>query len=153
MARCKVKNEDLKELAEIYNSQGKKAVYALLDSRYGVKNPYFVLRRMYETPTLAYDAEIDHFQTDQFQTEEMQSAENIFMSMEELCSPIVTQHVSSKEQQELDSRPAAMDKLIRQLIGDRLLELNKYVTIDSLSKRIIVDKTTLTQDGYQLVTH
>lgn len=99
-----------------------------------MKNPYFVLRRMYETPTLAYDAEIDQFQT-------------------ELCSPIVTQHVSSKEQQELDSRPAAMDKLIRQLIGDRLLELNKYVTIDSLSKRIIVDKTTLTQDGYQLVTH
>ena len=47
----------------------------------------------------------------------------------------------------------APDKLIRELIGDRLLELNKYVTIDSLSKRIIVDKTTLGQDGYKLVTH
>lgn len=75
------------------------------------------------------------------------------MSMEELCSPIVPQHIHSKEQEELDSRPAAMDKLIRELIGDRLLELNKYVTIDSLSKRIIVDKTTLSQDGYKLVTH
>lgn len=148
MARCKVKDEDLKELAELYNSQGKKAVYALLDSKYGVKNPYFVLRRMYERQDLAYYAEAD-----QFQTAEMQSTEKIFMSMEELCSPIITQHVSSKEQQELDSRPAAMDQLIRELIGDRLLELSKYVTIDSLSKRIIIDKTTLTQDGYQLVTH
>lgn len=148
MARCKVKDEDLKELAELYNNQGKKAVYALLDSKYGVKNPYFVLRRMYESQDLAYNAEADQFRTD-----EMQSTENIFMSMEELCSPVITQHVSSKEQQELDSRPAAMDKLIRELIGDRLLELNKYVTIDSLSKRIIVDKTSLTTDGYQLVTH
>lgn len=148
MARCKVKYEDLKELAKLYNSQGKKAVYALLDSKYGVKNPYFVLRRMYENQDLAYNAE-----TDQFQTDEMQSTDNIFMSMEELCSPIITQHVSNKEQQELDSRPAAMDKLIRELIGDRLLELSKYVTIDSLSKRIIVDKTSLTTDGYQLVTH
>lgn len=148
MARCKVKYEDLKELAELYNSQGKKAVYALLDSKYGVKNPYFVLRRMYKNQDLAYNAE-----TEQFQTDEMQSTDNIFMSMEELCSPIITQHVSNKEQQELDSRPAAMDKLIRELIGDRLLELSKYVTIDSLSKRIIVDKTSLTTDGYQLVTH
>lgn len=103
---------------------------------------------MYESQDLAYNAEAD-----QFQTAEIQSTENIFMSMEELCSPIITQHVSSKEQQELDSRPAAMDKLIRALIGDRPLELSKYVTIDSLSKRIIIDKTTLTQDGYQLVTH
>ena len=75
------------------------------------------------------------------------------MSMEELCSPIIPQHVRNKEQQEIDSRPAAMDKLIRELIGDRLLELSKYVTIDSLTKRIIVDKTTLTMDGYQLITH
>ena len=73
--------------------------------------------------------------------------------MEELCSPIVPQHVCNKEQQEIDSRPAAMDKLIRELIGDRLLELNKYVKIDSLSKKIIIDKTTLTTDGYQLITY
>ena len=46
-----------------------------------------------------------------------------------------------------------MDKLIRELIGDRLLELSKYVTIDSLSKWIIVDNITLETDGYQLITH
>lgn len=42
-----------------------------------------------------------------------------------------------------------MDKLIQEQIGDRLLELSKY----SLSKRIIVDKITLSQDGYQLVPY
>ena len=103
---------------------------------------------MREHPALCYNSE-----KDRFETESLKNAEDVFMSMEELCSPIVPQHIHSKEQEELDSRPAAMDKLIRELIGDRLLELNKYVTIDSLSKRIIVDKTTLSQDGYKLVTH
>ena len=74
------------------------------------------------------------------------------MSMEDLCSPVVSQHVVEKQDSEIDSRPAAMDKLIRELIGDRLLELNKYVKIDSLSKRIIIDQSTLNQDGYRLVT-
>lgn len=97
---------------------------------------------------LYYDEEKDYFDIGN-----SVQPESIFMSMEELCSPIVPQHITKKEQEEIDRRPAAMDKLIRELIGDRLLELNKYITIDSLSKRIIVDKTTLVQDGYQLVTH
>lgn len=148
MARYKVSEEHLKELAEIYNSRDRQAVYEILNSQYNVKNPYFVFRRMCKHPDLSYDSERDCFRIN-----ETQRAENVFMSMEELCSPIITQHVSSKEQQEIDSRPTAMDKLIRELIGDRLLELSKYVTIDSLSKRIIIDKTTLTTDGYQLITH
>ena len=44
MTRYKVKDENLKELAEKYNAQGKKAVYELLELRYGVKNPYFVFQ-------------------------------------------------------------------------------------------------------------
>lgn len=148
MARYKVKDEDLKELAEMYNANGKQTVYEMLRTRFQVKNPTCVFKRMTENPTLFYNAEKNCFETGK-----MQHSEDVFMSMEELCSPIIPQHVGVKEQHELDSRPAAMDKLIRELIGDRLLELNKYVTIDSLSKRIIVDKTTLNQDGYQLITH
>ena len=103
---------------------------------------------MRNKPSLYYNEEKDFFDI-----RNTVQPESIFMTMEELCSPIVPHHITMKEQEEIDSRPAAMDKLIRELIGDRLLELNKYVTIDSLSKRIIIDKTTLIQDGYQLVTH
>lgn len=144
----KVKKENLKELAELYNANGKEAVYALLKTKYNIKYPYSVFKRMCEHPELSYDQEKDCFK---FST--TQNTENVFMSMEELCSPIIPQHVKSKEEKQTDSRPAAMDKLIRELIGDRLLELSKYVTIDSVSKRIIVDKTTLIQDGYQMITH
>ena len=148
MSRYKVKDTDLKELADLYNHSGKQAVYEVIRTRFNVKNPTCVFKRMCENTVLSYNSEKDCFETGA-----LEKTENVFMSMEELCSPIVPQHVSIKEQEEIDRRPAAMNKLIQELIGDRLLELNKYVTIDSLSKRIIVDKTTLIQDGYQLVTH
>lgn len=148
MAKYKVKDEDLKELAKVYNAKGKKAVYGLLGTQYHVKNPYFVLRRMRDHPGLAYDPD-----GDAFTIEGPKGAEGVFMSMEELCPPVIPHHTSKEGQHENDSRPAAMDRLIRELIGERLLELSKYVTIDSLSKRIIVDKTTLTIDGYRLITH
>lgn len=147
MARYKVKEENLKELAETYNAHGKKELYELLDSKYGIKNPYFVFRRMCAKPDLSYDSERDAFTFGG-----KANAENAFLSIEELCSPTVPCHVNRKEQQEIDGRPAAMDKLIRELIGERLLELSKYVTIDPLSKRVMVDKTTLTMDGYRLIT-
>lgn len=148
MGKKKVKKEDLKELAKVYNSNGKAAIYKELRTRFEIKNPYFVFKRMCEDPDLCYNPETDHFETVITEHEE-----TVFMSMDELCAPIIPRRVSTQSENEMESRSVAMDKLIHELIGDRLLELSKYVTIDSLSKRIIVDKTTLTQDGYQLVTH
>lgn len=148
MARCRITDDELKKLAELYNSEGKRAVYEVIKTKFNIKNPYQVVNRMRNKPSLYYNEEKDFFDIGN-----TIQPESIFMTMEELCSPIVPHHITMKEQEEIDSRPAAMDKLIRELIGDRLLELNKYVTIDSLSKRIIIDKTTLIQDGYQLVTH
>lgn len=148
MARCRITDDELKKLAELYNSEGKRAVYEVIKTKFNIKNPYQVVNRMRNKPSLYYNEEKDFFDIGN-----TVQPESIFMTMEELCSPIVPHHITMKEQEEIDSRPAAMDKLIRELMGDRLLELNKYVTIDSLSKRIIIDKTTLIQDGYQLVTH
>ena len=143
MARCRITDDELKKLAELYNSEGKRAVYEVIKTKFNIKNPYQVVNRMRNKPSLYYNEEKDFFDIGN-----TVQPESIFMTMEELCSPIVPHHITMKEQEEIDSRPAAMDKLIRELIGDRLLELNKYVTIDSLSKRIIIDKTTLIQDGY-----
>ena len=43
--------------------------------------------------------------------------------------------------------------MISDLIGDRLLELSQYVTLDSVSKTMHVDETSLKNDGYQLMIH
>ena len=52
-----------------------------------------------------------------------------------------------------DSRPAAMEKLVHELISDRLLTLSRYITLDSSTRTILIDQTSLSADGYQVVTH
>ena len=83
----------------------------------------------------------------------MFEADHLFMSIEELCSPVVPQRVQTAEKQLIDSRPADMEKLIQELLGDRLLELSRYISLDSLSKTMIIDQTSLKSAGYRVVTH
>ena len=53
----KIPDNELKELARIYNEKGKKEMYALLVEKYGIKNPTCVFNRMCKKPELAYDKE------------------------------------------------------------------------------------------------
>lgn len=40
-------------------------------------------------------------------------------------------------------RLKAMESMVHALISDRLLELSKYVLLDPVSKRILVDKSAM----------
>ena len=51
------------------------------------------------------------------------------------------------------SRPAELEKLVHELISDRLLMLSRYITLDSASRTILIDRTSLETDGYQIVSH
>lgn len=145
----RIKDDELKALACYYNEEGKGSLYELLRDQYEIKNPYFVFRRMKNKTDLGYNPEQDRFQMESG----FENPDGIFMSMDELCSPMVSQHVMPETEQISSSRPEAMEKLVRDLIGDRLLELSRYVALDTLSKTMIIDKTPLENDGYQLVTH
>ena len=46
-----------------------------------------------------------------------------------------------------------MESLVQELIGERLLTLSQYVTLDTNGKIFSLDKTSLTNDGYQLILH
>ena len=145
-----VHNDEMIKLAEIYNKKGKKEMYALLSEQYGIKNPTSVFRRMCSKPALAYDKGLDRFLTD---GHTQAKPEDVFMSMDELCTskkPEQSKHtVAAYEQNHSD----AMEKMIRELIGDRLLELSRYVTLDSVSKTMHVDESSLKNDGYQIMIH
>ena len=104
---------------------------------------------MKDKEELGYMPEQDRFSVQP----DLSGTDCVFMSIEELCTPVVPQTVKLLTGQPAGSRPEAMEKLIRELIGDRLLELSRYVALDSLSKTMIIDKTSLINDGYQLVTH
>lgn len=54
---------------------------------------------------------------------------------------MVTKHVPSSEKQMINSRPSEMEKLIQELLGTRLLELSRYISLDSSSKTMMIDHT------------
>ena len=74
------------------------------------------------------------------------------MDLDELCNRTA---LSSERQAETvtDPRPAAMERLVHELISDRLLTLSRYITLDSSTRTILVDQTSLSADGYRVVTH
>jgi len=145
---AKVSNEELIKVVQVYNDEGRTAAYDLLRSQYGVKNPYFVIKRIKNDPRFEYNQDRDcylvHCQVD---------TNDVFMSMEELCSPMVTKHVQPAEKQMINSRPAEMEKLIQELLGDRLLELSRYIALDSSSKTMMIDNTSLESAGYRVITY
>ena len=44
-----------------------------------------------------------------------------------------------------------MENMVHSLISDRLLELSKYVLLDPIGKRILIDKSSMQTDGYQML--
>ena len=76
-----------------------------------------------------------------------ESEDKVFMTIDELCASNKKVKESPVEQQPDKS------KEMEKLIGDRLLELSRYISINSISKTLIIDKTSLDRDGYQVTTH
>ena len=145
----KVKDKNLPELAGIYNSYGKDALYKQLKDKYGIKYPGSTLSRMKTIDTLAYDATTDRFNAGFCE----KTADDIFMSMDELCSQEKQQKEVLVKTVQAMPKSDAMDRLIKELLGDRLLELSRYVMLDTLNRSMTIDKTALIDAGYTLITH
>lgn len=143
----KIKKKDYSDIIRIYNSEGKTASYDFIRSQYGLKNPYCVITRLKASSEYEYDAE-----TDKFGGSDLKTAEGVFMNLEDLCTPISKQQIPTAPVIR-DPRPAAMEKLVHELIGDRLLELSRFITIDSLTRTIMIDHTSLAAEGYKVVSH
>lgn len=135
------------EIVRQYNSGGKTAAYDYLRSIHGIKHPYFVINRIRDCGKYMYDPDRDYF------TETCTStADGVFMDLDELCGTAIVPANHSEESVK-DTRPAAMEKLVHELISDRLLTLSRYITLDSSTRTILIDRTSLNADGYQVVTH
>ena len=57
----KINKQELRLLAERYNSDGKQAMYAFLQTEYGIKNPTCTFKRMKKHTELGYNPETDRF--------------------------------------------------------------------------------------------
>lgn len=147
MGRTVITEEMFPEIVEQYNSGGKTAAYDLLRSRYGVQNPYFILKRIKTCEKYRFDPAANKF------TDAVVSAtDNIFMDLNELCNTAAPANPKLVET-DPDNRVAAMEKMVHELISDRLLLLSRYITMDYSSRTVLIDRTSLTADGYAVITH
>lgn len=138
----KIQKEDKKQLAITYNTEGKEAMYSIIKEKYMVKNPSCVFTSMKKAPYLSYDPERDRFM---FREQETMEAD-IFLDIETLCSGTTATVVESTKHPH-----KSMDVLIQELIGERLLTLSQYVSLNTSEKTLRVDETWLKKDGYQLI--
>ena len=147
MGKTIIGEEAFPKIIEQYNIGGKTAAYDYLRSQYGIKHPYFVMNRIRESGKYSYNADTDHFSGSDTST-----ADNVFMNLDELCG--TTAHADIRRSGSVTApRPASMEKLIHELISDRLLAVSRYITLDSSTGTILIDQTSLSADGYQAVTH
>jgi len=128
-----IKEDMFPEIIEQYNSGGKAAAYDLIQSRYGLKNPYFIMRRIKKCKKYTYDPNLD-----QFTDVGVSAPDSVFMDLNELCGTVV---VKTQERVDAvpDSRPEAMEKLVHELISDLLLILSRYIALDSSRRTILID--------------
>ena len=145
----KISKQERIQLANIYNSEGKNKMYAMLREKYFISNPSQVFACMKKAPYLLYDAEQDLFGVNDPETNEA----NIFLDIEELCSSGNKKNTSQSVCQNNHASYKSMDTLIQELIGERLLTLSQYVSLDMTEKILRLDETALKNDGYQLILH
>ncbi len=137
-----VEEKDFPEIVEIYNLSGRKAANAHIRSRYSLKNPWSVIARIRKTPGYEYDKNNDRFIIPFKHNEEQ-----IFMSIDDLCNN-EDKYVNKVSREVNAKTDLSMDKLIHELISDRLLELSRYVKLETSSRKILIDKTSMIADGY-----
>ena len=140
-----INESDFPEIVEIYNSNGRKAAYDYIRNTYGLKRPYFVIHRIENKSNYMLDKG-----NDQFVPKDRTEGEDLFMTIDELCG---NEDSCSHNDTNPMATEKAMESLIHSLISDRLLELSKYITMETMERKIIIDKTSMKNDGYTVTVH
>lgn len=154
MSTAKVMKKDFPMLVDIYNSQGKTAMYRYVRETYDIKQPFFVRKRIIDDGDYTYDEDNDRFiiSDTAAQQKEMDDAESVFMGIEELCSQSRDNTAAIPDSCDPDSdREAEIRKLLHTLVEDRLIELSRYVYLNPSQKSVSIDRSALEDDGYRVM--
>lgn len=147
MGKTVIREEMFPEIIDRYNTEGRTAAYDLIRDKYGLRQPYFVIIRIKESGRYFYNEE-----TDQFTSAQKDAVDDVFMNLDELCRPAVIKP-DEPARGVVTGRSAALEKLVHELVSDRLLTLSRYITLDTSTRTILIDHSSLSADGYRVVTH
>ena len=141
-----VNENDFPAIVEMYNTEGRKATYGYIKETYGIKNPRCRMIRISRDRRYEYDRA-----TDKYVFADKSSDESLFMSIDDLCGTSKGRSAAGT-MKTLTASPVSMEQLVHELISDRLLELNRYVKLETSSHTILIDRTSMIADGYKVVT-
>ena len=85
-----------------------------------------------------------NYDTDRFESDSRKE-DDIFLNLEMLCENKIETSDRSEGAISRNDRIKAMENMVHSLISDRLLELSKYVLLDSIGK------SSMQTDGYQVL--
>jgi hypothetical protein len=141
-----VHRDDYEKIVKIYNESGMKAAMEYIEVNYGIKYPRDVLRRIKISPGYSYDATSKKIIIDNGTSEKM-----IFMGIDELCKPVASMKSTIATTASMcNTKDFTLELLYQELLQEKLMELSKYVKLHRYSNTILIDKTALIADGYQV---
>lgn len=137
---------DFEEFTTTYNKKGRKEAQTLARDKYNLSFQQ-MKRRLSNKSDYYFDSKIR-----QYKHKSEASIERKFMTIDELdCC-------KDNENYLKDSMPLSglgltqsFDDLLKDLIKDRLIELNKYVSINIQERRLIVNTKNLKRDSFELI--
>lgn len=137
---------DFDEIANTYNQKGKGEAAKLAREKYNLSFQQ-VRRRMNNKSDYYFDSKLRLYKN-----KSEASIESNFMTIDELECHKFNQDL----QKDLMPLPGlditqSFDNLLKELIKDRLMELNKYVSIDLQAKRLIIHTKNLKRDCFELI--
>ncbi len=136
-----VPKEDYEKIANLYNESGDKATMEYIGENYGIKAPRGVLMRIKKYPGFSYDAENKKIIIPKATEGE------IFMGIDELCNKKTSPR---KVASDSEVRDISIEMLYKELMQEKLMEISKYIKLNRYSNTVIIDRTSLSIDGYQI---
>jgi hypothetical protein len=137
---------DFEEFITTYNEKGRREAVILAKEKY-VLSFKQVKRRLNNKSDYYFDAKIMLYKH-----KSGACIEENFMTIDEL------DRYKTKETVQKESKPLSgpgltqtFDDLLKELIKDRLMELNKYVSINIETKRLIINTKNLKRDCFELI--
>lgn len=137
---------DFEEFIITYNSRGRSEAVNLARDKYNLSFQQ-MRRRLSNKSDYYFDSKVR-----MYKHKSEASIESNFMTLDELGRCIVSESLGNQ------SKPLpglgltqSFDDLLKELIKDRLMELNKYVSINIQERRLTINTKNLKRDCFELI--
>lgn len=137
-----IRKSDYEKIIKIFNESGDRSAMEYIQENYGIKAPRGVIMRIKKSPGYSYDAEKKKILVSN------DTDGSIFMGIDELCNKGTSNALKSSVVSTTNND--TLESLYKELMLEKLLELNKYVNLNRYSGTININKQALITDGYRI---